>query len=81
MYGRLQWVGLVVVGRECGWKGSRRGVLCGHGWCVWVGGGRRKEGGRGERATDRIEPQNSLVQEHLLLGTPMLDFGRGILRM
>ena len=46
-----------------------------------MGGGRRKEGGRGERATDRIEHQNSLVQEHLLLGTQMPDFGRGILRM
>ena len=35
----------------CGWKGRRKGEgrgrsgLCGHGWCVWAGGGRRKEGG------------------------------------
>ena len=40
-------------------------------------------------ATDSIEHQNShkqsllssLDQEHPLLGTPMPDFGRGILRM
>ena len=59
-----------------------------HGWKE--GGGRREREREGERgATDSTEPQNShkrsllsgLGQEHPLLGTPMLDFGRGILRM
>ena len=73
---------------------GRRGVgvgcvgMCGV--CGWeAGGGGREEGereGRGQ-LTDSIEHQNShkqsllssLDQEHPLLGTPMPDFGRGIL--
>ena len=57
-----------MVVEACGWEERREGKgrsgsgLCRHGWCVWVGGGRREEGGgegEGEEATDSIEPQNS----------------------
>ena len=42
----------MVVVEACGCKWRRkgkergRGVLCGHGWCVWEGEGEKKEGGR-----------------------------------
>ena len=50
MYGRLEWVGvMVVVGRVAGGKEGGIGVGCvvmGGGVCG--GNGRRKEGGRGQ---------------------------------
>ena len=88
---RWWWWWGVWLGGEEGTRRRGAGVGC-VGMCGCVGGWREEGGRRGmerERATDSIEPQNShkqsllsgLDQEHPLLGMPMLDFGRGILRV
>ena len=52
MYGRLEWVecdgggGGVWLQVEEEGEGEERSVLCGHGWCVWEGGGEKNEEGR-----------------------------------
>ena len=74
MRGRLEWVGVMVVGRTVGCgggRGRRGGGLCGHDCCVCGRGGRRRKGGRegegGRGATDSIERENAHKQFFVFL--------------